>query len=265
MMPIMFRALWNYRNFVTSSVKSEFTSRFARSRFGGLWAIFNPLAQVAIYALVLSNILQAKMVGIDSQYSFAIYLTAGMLCFNLFSEVVFRSLNVFIANGNLIKKAMFPKIVLPAIVLGTCLLDNVLLFLAILVVFALLGHVPGIEILWIPVLVIATAALGMGIGLILGILNVFLRDIGQVVPIMLQILFWFTPIVYPVSIIPEHYQKYLYLNPVFPLVKAFQDALVFETSPDLISVLIILCVSVALLMLSLFLFFRASVEMADVL
>ena len=264
-MPLMLRALWQYRHFVISSIRNEYVTRFARSKFGGLWAILNPLSMVIIYALILSNILQAKMTGIDSQYSFAIYLTAGILCFNLFSEIVSRSLNVFIANGNLIKKAMFPKIVLPAIVVGTCLLDNALLFVAILLVFAMLGHIPGIEIIWLPVLVITITALGLGVGPILGILNVFVRDIAQIVPIILQMLFWFTPIVYPLAIIPEKYQPLLYLNPIFPLVRAYQDALVFSVTPDLLSIFIVLAVGCTLMLFGLFLFLRANEEMVDLL
>ena len=261
----MLKALWQYRHFVIGSIRNEFSSRFARSKFGGLWAIFNPLAQVAIYALILSNILQAKMAGIDSQYSFAIYLTAGMLAFNLFSEIVTRCLNVFIANGNLIKKAQFPKIVLPAIAIGVALLDNILLFLAILVIFAVLGHVPSVTIVWLPFLMACTIALSVGIGLILGIFNVFIRDIAQVVPIILQVLFWFTPIVYPLSIIPQSYRHYLYFNPMYPLVKGYQDVLVFGTAPDITNILVITIVSVGLLLLSFFLFMRANEEMADVL
>jgi lipopolysaccharide transport system permease protein len=261
----MFRALWQYRHFVIRSVRNNFFSRFARSKFGGVWAILNPLAQVAIYALILSNILQARMVGIESHYSFAIYLTAGMLCWGLFSDIVSSSLNVFVANGNLIKKAMFPKIVLPAIVVGSCLLDNILLLLAILIVFAIVGHMPGVNIIWLPLLILSTAALSIGIGLILGILNVFVRDIAQVVPIILQILFWFTPIVYPLSIIPEKYQGYLYLNPVFPLVRAYQETLAYSRGPSLIDILVILTVSAFLLLAALFLFFRANDEIADVL
>jgi len=264
-MPIMLRALWQYRHFVISSIRSEFSSRFARSKLGGLWAIFNPLAQVAIYALILSNVLQAKMSGIESQYSFAIYLTAGMLAYNLFSEIVTRCLNVFIANGNLIKKAMFPKVVLPAIAVGTALLDNIMLFLSILLIFAVLGHVPNVNIIWLPFLTACTIALSVGIGLILGIFNVFIRDIAQVVPIMLQMLFWFTPIVYPLSIIPESYRHYLSFNPVYPLVKAYQDVLVFGMAPDMTHILTVTIMSVGLLLLGFFLFMRANEEMADVL
>lgn len=261
----MLRALWQYRQFMISSIKNDFSSRFARSKLGGLWAIFNPLAQVAIYALILSNILQAKMEGIDSQYSFAIYLTAGMLGWNLFAEIVTRGLNVFVMNGNLIKKAMFPKVVLPAIAVGTCLLDNLLLFISILIIFALLGHMPTVQIIWLPVLIFSTVALGTGLGLILGIFNVFIRDIAQVVPIVMQVLFWFTPIVYPISIIPESYRHYLYFNPMYPLVKAYQDVLVFGSAPEMSQIVTIVLVSVALLIVGFFLFMRASEEMADVL
>lgn len=264
-MPIMFQALWRYRQFVFSSIRSEFASRFSSSKLGGLWAIFNPLAQVAIYALILSNIMQARVAGIDGQYAFAIYLSAGMLAFNLFSEIVSRCVNVFIVNGNLIKKAMFPKIVLPAITVGSCLLDNIMLFIAILIIFVLVGHVPGISIFWLPLLTLSTVALAVGIGLILGIFNVFVRDVGQVVPIILQILFWFTPIVYPLSIIPESYRSYLYLNPVYPLVSAYQDVLVYGVAPNLTEVLIITVGSTGLMLLGFVLFTRANEEMADVL
>lgn len=264
-MPLMFHALWQYREFVISSIRNEFLSRFARSKFGGLWAILNPLSMVLIYALILSNVLQAKMAGIESQYSFAIYLTAGVLCFNLFSEIVSRSLNMFIANGDLIKKAMFPKIVLPAIMVGTCWLDNILLFVAILFVVAMLGHMPGREVIWLPMLMLATTALGLGFGLILGTLNVFVRDIAQVVPIILQVLFWFTPIVYPLAIIPEQYQPLLALNPIFPLVRAYQNTLVFSVPPDIFSIFIVFLMGGVLMLLGLFLFFRANEEMADLL
>lgn len=264
-MPLMFQALWQYRHFVVRSIKNEFSSRFARSKFGGIWAILNPLAQVAIYALILSNILQAKMEGLQSQYSFAIYLTAGILCWNLFSEIVTRCLSVFIANGNLIKKAMFPKIVLPVIAVGTCVVDNLLLFAAILIVFAFLGHAPTTSIIWLPFLMVCTVAFSIGVGIILGIFNVFIRDIAQVVPIVLQIGFWFTPIVYPLSIIPETYRHYLFFNPMYPLVKGYQDVLVFGTTPDPIHILIVTCISAGLLIMGFFLFMRASEEMADVL
>ena len=82
-----FLAVWSYRYFILSSIKTEFCSSFVRSKLGGLWMILNPLAQVLIYALVLTAVLKAKLPGIDSQYAYAIYLMAGMTGWNLFLKL----------------------------------------------------------------------------------------------------------------------------------------------------------------------------------
>ncbi len=259
------KAIWAYRFFIISSIKTEFRSRFARSRLGGLWMILNPLAQVAIYALVLSTVLAAKLPGIDNQYAYAIYLMAGTLGWSLFAEVFGRSLGVFVDNGNLLKKMAFPKIALPLIVTGSALVNNLLLFLAVLVVFGLLGHIPTFTLLWLPVLIVVTLALALGLGLTLGIINVFMRDIGQIVPILLQFWFWLTPVVYVSSIIPEKYHHLIMLNPMSGIVMGYQNILVYNKSPDISTLLYPITIAVVALSLALFMYFRANEEMADAL
>ena len=255
--------LWRYRHFIYSSIRNELISRFARSKLGGLWMIINPLAQVAIYALILSNVLAAKLPGIENQYAYAIYLMAGVFAFTLFSEIISRCLNLFVEQGNLMKKMSFPRITLPAIVVGSSLLNSILLFVAILGIFALLGHQFNATMLWLIPLTLTVGVLALGIGLILGILNVFLRDIGQVTPIILQMLFWFTPIVYPVSIIPEAYRHWLNFNPLYPLTDAYQQVLVYGNNPKWEGVLVIAAIGLLLAGTSLFMFRRASAEMVD--
>ncbi len=261
----LFTSLWHYRGFVFSSIRNEFVARFVRSRLGAIWMILNPLAQVTIYALILSAVLAAKLPGIDNRYAYAIYLTAGILAWTLFSEIVLRSVTLFIENGNLMKKIMFPRIALPTITVGSCLLNNVMLLLAILIIFTLLGHPPAAALLWLPFLTLITVALAVGFGMILGVLNVFIRDIGQVVPIGLQFLFWFTPIVYPVSIIPERLQHWLLLNPVYPVVHAYQNVLVYHAPPDFKKLALVALVSLGLMTLGLFMFRKAGPEMVDAL
>jgi lipopolysaccharide transport system permease protein len=263
----MIRSLFLYKHFILSSIRNELVTKFIRSKLGGLWIIINPLSQVAIYALILSNVLAAKLPGIESTYAYAIYLMAGLLAWNLFSELISRCLNLFIENGNLMKKMSFPKITLPTIVLGSAVLNNVLLFIAMLVIFVILGHSFSLVILWLIPLTILLATLALSLGLILGIFNVFLRDTGQVVPIILQVWFWFTPIVYPISIIPEKYHQLLMiLNPMFPITNAYQTIIVYGRAPELNSGLIFIIISTfVLLAFSLFLFRRATEEMVDVL
>ncbi|KQQ65579.1 ABC transporter [Pseudomonas sp. Leaf127] len=261
----LFRSLWDYRGFVFSSIRNEFSARFSRSRLGGLWMIINPLAQVAIYALVLSNVLAAKLPGIESKYAYALYLMAGILAWSLFSEIIGRCLTLFIDQGNLMKKMRFPRITLPVIVVGSCLLNYLLLFVALLVVFALLGQWPQWQMLWLVPLTVVVTALAVGLGLIIGVLNVFVRDVGQVIPILLQIWFWFTPVVYPLNIIPDEFKGYMAMNPMFPIVSAYHDVLVYARAPDLQSLVMTAAIAVVLLGLGLFMFRRAAPEMVDVL
>lgn len=259
----MIRGVWDYRGFILTSIKNEFVSRFVRSKLGGLWMIIHPLAQVAIYALILSNVLGARLPGIENKYAYALYLIAGILAWNLFAEIVGRCLTVFIEQGNLMKKMRFPRIALPVIVVGSCLLNNLLLFVAVLIIFAALGHSPNILMLWLIPLTLAVVALAVGIGLVLGVLNVFLRDIGQVVPIIMQVWFWFTPIVYSINIVPDYLKDSLDINPMFPLVKAYHNVMVYKVEPDLAQVGVTFLIALGLMLLGLFLFRRASAEMVD--
>ena len=264
-MPLLIRALWQYRYFIASSVVTDLRMRFDRSLLGALWGVLNPLAQVAIFALILSNVLQAKIGNVDSQYSFALYLCAGLACWSLFNDIVSRSLTVFIVNADLIKKAAFPRIVLLANAIGACLLDNLFLLAAVLALFLLVGFSLTASLLILPILLALTVALATGLGLLLGVLNTFIRDVGQVAPILLQVLFWFTPIVYPISIVPDKLRDLMVVNPIYPLVSAYQDILVFQAWPPLTPLLSSLLASIALLSLGGLIYFKAADDMADVL
>lgn len=261
-----FASAWRYRQFILSSIQAEFRTRFGRSKLGGMWMIIHPLAQAAIFTLVLAEVMAAKLPNMaNDKLAYAIYLLSGLIAWSLFSEIVNRCLTVFIDNGNLMKKMLFPRISLPLIVAGSALINNLLLLLAVLLIFALLGHVPGPQVAWVPLLVLLTMGLGLGVGLLLGILNVFARDIGQVVPVMLQLAFWFTPIVYTPSVIPAHLRPLLSLNPMTTIVQSFQDAMLFDKPLNIADLGWLTLVTLVLLSIVLALFRRASAEMADVL
>lgn len=261
----MLTAILNYRFFIFSSINNDLRARFARSKLGGLWMIIHPLAQVLIFALILSEVLAAKLPGIDNKYAYALYLMAGMLGWTLFAEAITRSLNLFIDNGDLMKKMAFPRICLPVIAGGGVLISNILLLVAIFIVFAALGHFPGSTALWLPLLMGLTLFVGMGAGVVLGVLNVFMRDIGQVVPVILQALFWLTPIVYSISILPQHYQPWFEFNPLYPLIVSYQNVLVFDKAPLWQELGWLTLAAAGLWLMALVVFRRASAEMVDAL
>lgn len=227
--------------------------------------IVHPLTQVLIYALILSNILAAKLPGIENKYAYAIYLMAGLLGWTLFSDIITRCMNLFIEKGNLLKKMNFPRITLPCIAIGSCITTNVLLFVSMLVIFSFFGQYPTTAFWWLPMITLILALFAAGIGLILGVLNIFIRDIGQVIPIVLQIWFWFTPVVYPATIIPLEYRDLLNANPLTIFINAYHDILVYGNPPQFQGLATLLPMAVLILVVSLFVFRRANIEIADAL
>jgi len=260
----LFKAAWRYRGFIVSSVVNEYKNRLARSRFGTAWIVIQPLAQVLIFATILSNVLAARLPGIDNKYAYAAYLMSGILCWSLFAEIVQRCLTVFIDHGALLKKMQFPRIALPVIVIGTASVANLALLAVTLVALPALGIFPSALYVWLPLLMALTVALATGFGLLLGTLNVFARDIGQVVSVVLQFWFWVTPVVYPVSIVPERFTAAMAMNPVMPLVAGYQNVLMYGKAPPdgLVGVAVTALVLLAVALLA---FRRASSEMVDVL
>lgn len=261
----MFLAVWGYRYFILSSIKTEFRSRFARSKLGGFWMLLHPLALVLIYALILSQIMTAKLPEVASQYAYPIYILSGMVGWTLFSEILGRLLTVFIANANMLKKMSFPKLTLPLITIGSAFVNFMMLFLTMFVVFGFLGHLPYHALGWMIPLVVLTIALASGIGVFFGVINVFVRDIGQVMNIVLQFWFWLTPIVYMASIIPQKYHWLLMLNPMTGIVMGYQNVLLYDKAPELGILVYPSMVTAIFLVLALVIFKKASEEMADVL
>lgn len=261
----MFTRLWQYRHFMASSIRGELKGRFARSALGGVWAIVHPLAQALIFALVLSGVMRARMPNMDSPDAYAIYLLAGMAAWGLFSEILNRCLTVFIDQSAAMKKIAFPRLCLPIIVWGGALINHLLLLGAMVLIFAALGHFPGLAWLYVLPGLVLISALAFGLGVFLGILNVFVRDVGQVMVVIMQLWFWFTPVVYVKSVLPTRLQFLVDLNPMTGLVMLYQNAFLLNQRPHLSTLLPAIGVAVAAMALSVLTFRRAGAELVDAL
>lgn len=264
-MKLMLLAVWHYRHFILTSIRNDLRVRFARSRLGAIWGILQPLAQGGIYAIVFTRVLGAKLPDAPNKFAYAIYLLAGLAGWTLFSEVVTRCLTIFVDNGSLLKKMVFPRICLPLIVTGSSLQNNLLLLAATMGIFIAVGDYPGWVWLWVPMLTAVTVLFGLALGLILGVLNVFVRDVAQVMNIVLQLWFWLTPIVYAVNILPGHFALVLRLNPMYAICSSYQQVFVWGQPPHFKTLGAIVVLSLVLLAIGMSLFRRASSDMVDVL
>ncbi len=158
--------------------------------------------------------MKGKLPEVETQYAYPIYILSGTIGWTLFSEVLNRCLNIFIENANLLKKLSFPRLTLPLIVIGSAIVNFILIVCMAYFVFAILGHFPINALYWLPILVLLTLSLSIGLGMFFGIINVFVRDVGQLVGVIMQFWFWLTPIVYMISIVPEKFHKLILLNPM---------------------------------------------------
>src|SRR5690554_3704117 len=135
-------ALWRYRGFILGSVKREFQTKYRNSLLGAAWTIISPLAMIIVYTVIFSQIMRAKLPGIDTVFAYSIYLCAGVLTWGLFAEITGRAQNIFIENANLIKKLNFPRLCLPISIVLNALL-NFSIIAGLFTIFLLLsGNFP---------------------------------------------------------------------------------------------------------------------------
>lgn len=228
----MLRSMWSYRGFISGSVKREFQSRYRNSLLGAAWTVLNPLAMIVVYTVIFSQVMRARLPGVDSGFAYSIYLCAGVLTWGLFAEIVSRAQNVFLEHANLIKKISFPRICLPVIVVFNAGINFAIIFGLFVLFLLLAGSFPGASFIAVFPVLLIHVAFAIGLGIIVGVLNVFFRDVGQFFGVLLQFWFWLTPVVYPISILPASILPYFNLNPMVPLVTAYQDIFVHGKWPN---------------------------------
>jgi lipopolysaccharide transport system permease protein len=259
----MFGSVWRYRGFILGSVKREFQSKYRNSLLGALWTILNPLAMIVVYTVIFSQVMGSRMPGSGSPFSYSIYLCAGVLTWGLFAEITTRSQSVFIDNANLIKKLQFPRLCLPIIVVLNAGVNFAIIFGLFTVFLLLSGTFPG----WVyfdlfPVLLLEIL-LAIGLGMIIGVLNVFFRDVGQFFSILLQFWFWFTPIVYASATLPAAVRAALVWNPMAAVVAAYQAILAGGVAPQWDTLVTAALLAVVCCLLGLQLFRKRAGEMVD--
>lgn len=259
----LWRNCWTFRGFIAASVKRDFSSRYLGTQLGWLWAIAQPLALILIYTLVFAEIMKPALPGHDSKFAYSIYLCAGILLWQLFSDLVGRSVGVFVQNASLLKKVSVPKLSLPIIVALSGLSTFGVVAALFLGFLAIISALPGMALFaMIPVLVLVVA-LAMGLGIFLGSINVFYRDVEQSTGIVLQFWFWLTPIVYPVRAVPDFLETALAWNPLAPIVGFSQTLFLDGVVPDWMPLLYPTVVAAILLALGFAAFARLGGEMVD--
>lgn len=263
--PVLVRlsAIWRYKDFVRGMVWREFRGRYKGSLLGSIWSILNPMALIFIYTIVFSKVMGARIKGVDDTMAYGIFLCAGLLPWSYFTELLGRCPDIFIDQANLLKKVNFPRSTLPVVLFLSTTINFIIIFAIFLFFLLITGRYPDSSIMGFIPLLLIQQLFTLGVGMSLAVFNVFFRDIGHIVNIALQFWFWVTPIVYPISILPDRLRNLIELNPLTHFITAYQQIVLNNQWPQLASFKYHLLCAIAALFVGFLLFRRFAGDIVD--
>lgn len=215
--------LWRYRDLVMLFVRRDFVAAYKQTILGPLWYLIQPLLTTITFTVIFGQIAQLPTDGLPQ---FLFYMS-GTVIWSYFADCLTKTSNTFVQNANLFGKVYFPRMAVPVSILISNLITFAIQFAFFLVFmgyFALQGAAvkPNIWILFFPVLILMMAGLGLGLGVLISAMTTKYRDLRFLVGFGVSLLMYATPVIYPVSAIPERFQALIKLNPMTPIVETFR-------------------------------------------
>jgi lipopolysaccharide transport system permease protein len=262
----LFLSQWRNRWLIVQLTKREVVGRYRGSFLGLTWSFFNPLLMLTVYTFVFSVVFRARWkISEGDQVSFGILLFVGLIVHGLFSECINRAPGLILSNSNYVKKVVFPLEILPSVALGSALFHTAVSLTVLLSVQLINNHrLPSTAVVF-PLILLPLLFTTMGFAWLLSALGVYVRDIGQATTIFTTVLMFLSPLFYPVSALPEHYQFWLHLNPLTFIIEESRNVLIFGRVPNWTGWVIALAVGIFFSMAGFWWFQKTRRGFADVL
>ncbi len=239
----VFKDLYKYRELLRTSVKKEIRGKYKGAWLGVLWSYLNPILMLMVYSFVFSKIMKIQ---IDN---YSMFLFTALIPWTFFTVSISQGSLSTVANGSLMKKVYFPREIIPI----SSVTANAINFLisTLIMLFALLITGVGFSyyILFFPLILLIQYILILGITFITSSCTVYARDLEHIISVFLMALFYATPIVYSLDMIPKQYQFIINLNPMAPIIQAYRDILFYKRMPNFESLGIVALISFAILVI----------------
>ena len=252
--------LWAYRDLFYFLAWRDVKVRYQQTVLGAAWAVLQPLIGMVVFTVLFGRLAHVPSEG----EPYAIFSYAGLLPWNFFTTAVTNGSNSLITSTNLITKVYFPRLLVPTAAVGAALADIVIASLMLLVIMPLYGVGLHLSLIMMIPLIVLTALTAAAIGIWTAALNVKYRDIRYALPFALQIMMFLTPVIYPVSLLPERWRWVLRLNPLSGIIEGFRDA-IFGRAFNWNGLAISTVITFGLLLGAAAIFRRMEQEFADVI
>ncbi len=220
------RELWAYRNLFLFLVWRDIKVRYAQTVLGAGWAILQPVLAMVVFTLIFGNFAKIPSDGVP----YPVFSLAALVPWIYFSTALTTASNSLIANPNLITKVYLPRLVIPIAPVLAGLVDFAIALVILFAMMLAFGIVPSSGVAVLPILVLIMMMAAAGIGCLLAALNVQYRDVKHIVPFLVQVLMFASPIVYPMSLVPEAYRVAYALNPMAGVIEGFRSVLLGTNS-----------------------------------
>lgn len=254
------RDLWHYRDLLYILTERDVKVRYKQTALGAIWAIIQPLFTMLIFSLFFG-----KLAGIPSDgVPYPLFVYAGILPWIFFSNALTKSGNSLVSNSNLITKVYFPRMIIPIATVAAGLLDFLIAFGFLVILMFYYGVGLSANLLMIPILVVLTSLLAIGVGMYTSALNVKYRDVGQILPFLVQLWMFATPIIYPVSIVPEKWRWVLAINPLAGIIEGYRASF-FNKPFDWTALAVSTVITLVILMYAAYTFRKMERGFADVI
>ena len=220
------RELWAYRNLFLFLVWRDIKVRYAQTVLGAGWAILQPVIAMVVFTVIFGNFAKIPSDGVP----YPVFSLAALVPWIYFSTALTTASNSLIANPNLITKVYLPRLVIPIAPVLAGLVDFAIALVILFAMMLAFGIVPSSGVAVLPMLVLIMMMAAAGIGCLLAALNVQYRDVKHIVPFLVQVLMFASPIVYPMSLVPEAYRVAYALNPMAGVIEGFRSVLLGTNS-----------------------------------
>lgn len=252
-----FKSLYQYRELLKTSISKDVRGKYKNSVLGIIWSFLNPLLQIAVYAIVFPLIMKSSLPN------YTVFLCCGLIPWNFFSTAISRTSFTMIENGNIIKKVFFPREILPLSVVTSEAINFVIS--TIIILAFVLGYGMGISkfIIFYPLVLLIQYFLLIGISFIVSSVTVYFRDLQHFISIVLQLLFYATPIVYAPDSIPVNFQWILQYNPMTYIINGYRDIFYYQQMPDFVSLMMVLVGSIILCVIGYLIFNKLQKRFAE--
>lgn len=224
----------NNRQLIIQMIRREVIGRYRGSTFGLAWSFFNPLIMLIIYTFVFSVVFKSRWGSgeEDSKFEFALILFVGMIVYGLFSESINRAPSLIVNNTNYVKKVVFPLEILPIISLGASLFHCAISFFVLLVALLACNGFIHWTVLWLPLIVFPLLMFVLGLSWFLSSVGVYIKDVAQTISIFTTVLMFLSPIFYPISALPEKFQRLVLINPLSFIIEQSRALLISGHGPN---------------------------------